>query len=388
MSGDQNGDHMSSGVVLSSGVRAALSSLANTSAAQAQAQNRLATGKKVNSALDNPTNFFTASGLNNRASDLGRLLDSIGQATKTLEAADKGIKAITKLVENAQSVTQQALASARSTASLQGTATLTASTNLVSLGFTATDTITVTTGATNATLTVGAGSTVQNLIDAINNDADVTAQASLTSDGKLLIEGTGTDGIALTATDTTDLDDIGFLTGNQTAAAGTASAARTSLASQFDALRTQINQIAQDSGYNGVNLLDSDALKVTFNETDTSSLTISGVNFSSTGLGVSASTESFQTDKSIKDAQTTLTTALNTLRSRASTFGSNLSVVQNRQDFTKGLIDTLTTGADQLVVADPNEEGAKLLALNTRAQLSGTALSLASQSDQAVLRLF
>ncbi len=85
---------------------------------------------------------------------------------------------------------------------------------------------------------------------------------------------------------------------------------------------------------------------------------------------------------------TQLDTALSTLRTQASKFGSNLSTVQTRQDFTKNLINTLQTGADNLVLADTNEEGANLLALQTRQQLSTTALSLSAQADQAVLRLF
>jgi flagellin len=93
---------MSNNISLSSSVRSALSSIQSSQAAAAIQQTRLATGKKVNSAIDNPANFFTASGLNNRASDLGRLLDGIGLGIKTVEAADKGIKAITKLVETAQ----------------------------------------------------------------------------------------------------------------------------------------------------------------------------------------------------------------------------------------------------------------------------------------------
>ena len=77
-----------------------------------------------------------------------------------------------------------------------------------------------------------------------------------------------------------------------------------------------------------------------------------------------------------------------TLRTQSKAFGSTLSTVQARQDFTKQMINTLTTGADNLTLADSNEEGANLLALQTRQQLSTTALSLAVQSDRNVLRLF
>ncbi len=170
--------------------------------------------------------------------------------------------------------------------------------------------------------------------------------------------------------------------------AGTTNTTRETLSKQFDDLRTQIDQLAKDAGYNGINLLNGDSLKVQFNEKNTSSLTITGVTFSSSGLGISASTNTFQSDSSINAALTNLTSAVDKLRSQASTFGSNLSVVQSRQEFTRDFIDTLDTGADQLVLADQNEEAAKLLTLNTRQQLSQTALSLASQADQGVLRLF
>ena len=110
--------------------------------------------------------------------------------------------------------------------------------------------------------------------------------------------------------------------------------------------------------------------------------------FNANGLGISSSQNTFQTDGDINAALTDLKSATDTLRSQASKFGSNLSVVETRQDFTKNLINVLETGAANLTLADTNEEGANLLALQTRQQLSSTALSLASQADQNVLQLF
>ncbi|MCJ7833350.1 MAG: flagellin, partial [Deltaproteobacteria bacterium] len=81
-------------------------------------------------------------------------------------------------------------------------------------------------------------------------------------------------------------------------------------------------------------------------------------------------------------------TATSTLRSQAKAFGSNLSIVQTRQDFTKNLINTLQVGADNLTLADMNEESANMLMLQTRQSLGTTSLSIASQAAQAVLRLF
>lgn len=385
-----------SNITLSVGVRQSLSAIQSTASAQQAQQLKLATGKRVNSAIDNPVNFFTASGLSNRARDLSSLLDSIGQATKVIEAADKGIKALTKLVESAQGSARQALQSSSNTNKIVGTeGDLTGSTLLTSAAagtFTAAKVIKVN---GNAVLTVAAGSTVQNLVDGINSNTTLNptgsaqkVQASI-ENGNLKIE--ALDGAALSVT----TDDAGStLTGlfgaNVTTTIGAASnnQTRKDLAAQFDALRTQIDQLAADSGYNGTNLLDSGSLKVQFNESNTANVTISGVKYNSAGLGVSGATNNWQSDKDINDALTNLTSGLTKLRSQASTFGSNLSVVQTREDFTKNLIDTLETGADQLVLADQNVEAAKLVTLNTRQQLASTALSLATQSEQSVLRLF
>jgi flagellin len=164
---------------------------------------------------------------------------------------------------------------------------------------------------------------------------------------------------------------------------------RSSLQNDYNNLLTQIDQLANDSSYNGINLLSGDSLKVVFNGDGSSSLTISGVKFNAIGLGLSSiSGTGFQDNKVINDTLTTIGTALTNLRTQSSKFGSNLTTVQTRQDFTKNVITTLQTGADNLVLADTNEEGANLLALQTRQQLSTTALSLANQASQAVLRLF
>lgn len=384
-------------ITLTVGVRQSLSAIKTTTSQQQQQQLKLATGKRVNSAIDNPVNFFTSSGLANRARDLGSLLDSIGQATKVIEAADKGIKSLTKLVESAQGSARQALQSTSLTNKIQGTGNDLAVGTLLTAAAAGTFTVGKVIKVNGTTvLTVGAGSTVQNLIDGINSNVTLNPtsgaqkiKAELDANGNLKIE--GLDGGALTVT----TDDAGTTTdglfgvGTTIAYASTTNnQTRKDLAAQFDALRTQIDQLAADSGYNGTNLLDSGTLKVQFNEANTASVTVSGVKFNATGLAITASTNNWQSDKDINDALTNLTTGLTKLRSQASTFGSNLSVVQTRQDFTTSLIDTLETGADLLVLADQNEEAAKLVTLNTRQQLASTALSLATQAEQSVLRLF
>jgi flagellin len=372
-------------ISLSSGVRNALSAIqSNTSQAEVQ-QKRLATGKKVNSAIDNPANFFTSQGLKSRSSDLSRLLDGIAQGAKTLEAADKGIKAITKLVEATQGAARQALQNASTNLSSTGSA-LTGGAAKVAVAGDAGNLV-IKAGTVTTTVAVAAGDTIQKVVDALNVEG-TGLRAEVGTDNKLKVSAQNGESLEVLAGTAATTSFAGLTAGVVARDASTTNTTRENLAKQFDDLRTQIDQLSKDTGYNGINLLNGDSLKVAFNEKDTSSLTIKGVTFDSAGLGITSSDNKLQANSDINAAITELTAGIDKLRSQASTFGSNLSVVQNRQEFTKDFIDTLETGADQLILADQNEEAAKLLTLNTRNQLSQTALSLASQADQGVLRLF
>jgi flagellin-like hook-associated protein FlgL len=181
-------------------------------------------------------------------------------------------------------------------------------------------------------------------------------------------------------------------------AASATSAIRAGLVQQFSDVRSQIDQLAKDSGFNGTNLLNGDQLKTVFNEktgASQSKQTIVGSKISSDNMGiidasngVVAGRTNFQNDNDLNSADAALTNAVASLTSLSSSLGASLSVVQTRQDFSNQLIDTLRSGADNLVNADTNEEGANLLALQTRQSLSQTALSLSAQADQAVLKLF
>jgi flagellin len=504
---------MASNITLSAGVRQNLLSLQNTASLSALTQNRLATGKKVNSALDNPTNFFTSQSLGNRASDLNSLLDSIGQAQKTLEAADKGLTSLTKLVESAKSIAKQARQAPGPSAVTYGAISVNATTDAEVVGtFTAaafaspaaasTISLDITVNGTVNTVTTAAFAGTEDEVQtaaaiqaAIDADADTLGQVTVdTSGGFIRITAANSDvdiqvnanaasfaaglttsavadrdilstslldnivaggGVAGTSTLTvavnggsdqvitfgtgagqisrlselnTSLSGLTGVTASVTGTAlafsvassatqnsltltgstgvtgalnttngtsqGTASvstpnAIRTSLQTDYNDVLAQIDTLAKDSSYNGINLLNGDDLKVVFNETGSSTLTITGVTYSAVGLGLSSVTGTyFQDDANVDATISALDGALSALRTQASKFGSSLTTVQTRQDFTKQLINTLQTGADALVLADSNEEGANLLALQTRQQLSSTALSLSAQADQAVLRLF
>jgi flagellin len=396
---------MANEVVLSSGVRANLLALQQTTDLITTTQTRLATGKKVNSALDNATNFFMANSFQTSVSNLNTLLDQMNLAQRTLDLANNGITQITNLLGTAKGTLSQALAAPATTAVITGTATsvsgvtITATTTLASLGFAATDVITVSDGTANVVnFTTAAGTTIQSLLNAINGSTTSRAKVELAGDGRLLLEAAGaTYSLSITTNSgsTTALNNLGFnnntnngALNNTAASTGITSAARTSLAAQFEVLRTQIDQIAADSSFNGVSLLINQSLTVIMNQSATTKLVVAGNNDTSTGLGVVAAANAFQDNYDINVAINNITTALSTLRNQASTYTANVAVIQDRTEFTKQTINTLQTGINDLTLADANQEGASLLALQTRQSLSSTALSLATQADQNVLKLF
>ena len=196
------------------------------------------------------------------------------------------------------------------------------------------------------------------------------------------------------------IDGIDAITDIVKQAKGIASAAkatgdtneRSTLAVQFNELLSQINSIANDSTFNGLNLLQAspDNLAVEFNEDNTSNLTITGLDATTatSGINIAVAANNFGLNANIDTALTAISSALTTLRSNASTLGSNNTILTTRLDFTTNLVNTLETGSGKLTLADLNEESANLLALQTRQQLGLNSLALASQSERAILSLF
>jgi flagellin-like hook-associated protein FlgL len=160
------------------------------------------------------------------------------------------------------------------------------------------------------------------------------------------------------------------------------------LATQFDDVLSRINEVAADSGFNGVNFLTGSSSRINFNETGTSSLVINGSPATSSALRVAASTNHFEFNTDIDTAVRNITGALNSLKTIATIIGSTSTIMQSRMDFNKSMINTLGAGADALTISDVNEDSAKLLALQTRQQIAATSLMLSSNNDNSVLRLF
>ncbi len=246
--------------------------------------------------------------------------------------------------------------------------------------------------ATNITFGTGAGQ-VATLNDLNTALAANNLQASINTTGQ----------ITLTTTNNAASYNIGAIGGTatnpgaafegvsvvNTVADVNSQATRAALVAQYNQTIDQIKTTAQDSSFNGVNLLNGDALKLVFNETGKSTLNIMGVNFDPAGLGLSPLIQGtdFIDNSSTQKVLNSLNAASGALRSQASAFGSNLSIVQIRQDFSKNLINVLQTGSSNLTLADTNEEAANSQALSTRQSIAVSALALANQSQQSVLQL-
>lgn len=169
-------------------------------------------------------------------------------------------------------------------------------------------------------------------------------------------------------------------------------AERSLLAVQFNELLGQIDDLANDASFNGTNLISvsPDDLEVDFNEDGSSDLTITGLDSTTgaSGLAIDAAVGNFGSTSNIDSALGDLNSALTELRTNAATLGSNNTVLQTRLNFTDELVNTLKDGSGKLTLADLNEESANLLALQTRQQLGLNSLSLAAQSERAILSLF
>jgi flagellin-like hook-associated protein FlgL len=293
---------------LSSSMRSNLISLQTTARLLGETQEKLATGKRVNTAVDNPANFFAAQGATSRANQLTGLKDGISEAIQTVKAADSGIKGVLTTIEAIRGVVTQARSAIND--------------------------------SVNSATTLGGSSTG------------------------------GTNG----------------LTG------------------QYNRLIEQLNNLVTDSSYKGTNFLTSGGvtLTVNFNENATTKIVMSGFNSGASGLGISGGGASLtvaattgnitsadlDTGAELDAIEKSLNAAIATLQTKASELAANLSTLTSRQTFITEMVNTLVVGATKLTEADTNEQGANLLSLQTKQSLGTTALSISSQAEQSILRLF
>ncbi len=510
-------------ISLTSGMRANLVSLQSTVTLLNRTQQRLSTGKAVNSALDNPVNFFAAQALNNRAADLAGYKDGMSNGIQTIQAANQGISSITTLINAAKALAQSAtgLGSTGSSGSQYDTAAVTLNTikvgDTITLGKTTFTAVTGTAAAdqfsigTNDSTLYTSAQVANNLAASISADATVSStigpfQVDSVNGNTLTIKGlVTTGGTSIANTDITASSDLNvsivkgngvgnsfateMLTLNNvkvgdtvmigsttfTAVTGTAAADKFSigiddshlysnsqvasnlaasigkdttvsstigpfqvasvsgntlnikaltttggtniantdiissqsiqgtvipagsgsnsklqgLVDQYKSMLSQIDTMAADSSFQGVNLLTTaspSALVVNFGGGH--SLNVQGFDATSSGLGLSEAQNGWVSNDAVTKDINKLNDALTTLQNDSGSMSNNLSIIQTRQDFSTQLTNVLTTGSDNLTLADTNQEGANMLMLQTRQSLGTTALSLSSQAAQSVLRLF
>ena len=375
-----------SDISLTASMRSNLLSLQNTQSLMDTTQERLSTGKKVNSALDNPNSYYTSQSLTNRASDLSALLDSMGQGISTIQAANEGIESITEFVQQAKAIANQARDEANSVAGSTGSYDNTSVTNATKFTLSVTyngetKTAEVTSPADQADGGAMAGA-IETALQGLQFGDPATGLGT-----NFTVEFEG--GAFKVASADGEEIKVSFEIGGATMNATAGNSTRVDSVARFNDLLDQIDQLAKDSGYKGVNLLGGtdQSLTVIFNEDRTSNLVIQGVDASTNGLKISRVTN-WGSNTNIDASITQVEDAINELRNMSSEFGNNYSVVQTREEFTDNLINVLEEGSDKLVLADMNEESANMLALQTRQQLAINSLSLASQAAQSVLKLF
>ncbi|MEP1441925.1 MAG: flagellin [Hyphomicrobiales bacterium] len=390
-----------SDINLSSAVRTSLTSLQSTADLLSSTQERLATGNRVNSALDDPTAFFTASALNNRASDLGTLLDAQQQAIRTVEAADQGITAIEDLVDSARAQATAALQTedpaARAEAAaafdeivgqiedLAGDASFNG-TNLLA----GDDLQVVFNESGDASLTVE-GFDLTNAVTNLGLQEQTAGESIVTAGVDAEFD---TANLTVAGGDTIQLSDGTTDLGEITVTAAAAVATEAEITTAIGAAITAFE--AENGAGSSTISVASGVVESAEGDIEVAQRGSATVNTSSAdgGAGDTAFVQevvtggSFASDSAINAALAQIDSALGTLRSSAASLGSDLSTIQIRQDFTSNLINTLEAGAGDLTLADLNEEGANLLTLQTRQQLASTSLSFATQSDSSVLSLF
>ena len=374
-------------VLLSSSARKSVQTLKLFENDFRKTSERLATGLKVNRASDDPIAFFTASSLNNRASDLNRALDAVSTKLGAVQAAEVGIRAIEQLVQLATAIVDSSSSLPTPNPTATGSVNVSAESDVTNLaGVSDGDQFSVQVGSSTAvSVTLSSGDTPDALLAQLNAIDNV--DAIFTSSGELQITASNGEDLTLTEVSGTPLSGLGITAGTFDQSTGT-SAERTAKAAEFDAVLSQIDQLAADTSFLGVNLLTGDKPVLSFNADGSSSLTLTGVNSSASGLGIANAANGFQSEADLAAASADLKGALSSLRGFSSRLSTDLSVADVRSDFTANLRNVLKSGAANLTLADPNEEGANLLALQMRTSLASASLSLTQRAESTILRLF
>ena len=279
-----------------------------------QTQERLSTGKKVNSAIDNPSSYYTAQSLSNRASDLDSLLDSMGQGIQTIKAANEGIESITSFVQQAKAVANTARDTSCTNEAVSGKTFTKFDGNVK---------VKVGDEEFNIAVTSAGNADIASIAQAINGNG--AAKAALTAAG-LTLSGDAA-GLKIVAADDAEKVSVSIQANDLSLSATFDPTARETSIKQYNEIIDQINQLANDASYKGVNLLKGDDLKVIFNEDRSSYIEVKGTDLTAAGLGLKEVDQTaWSTNNGVDDTISAIEAAVTRLRDVASEFGNNYSI--------------------------------------------------------------
>jgi len=358
-------------ITLTAGIRANLSSLQKTSKLMESTQERLATGKKVNSAVDNPKNFFVAANLNDRATQLEARIDGMGQAVSVLQTSDNTITSMRSLISAMKGVVDSALSS-------------TDSTDRVSLGIQYNELLIQLNDMAEDAVYQGVNLLVSNQSDKTSGGTEtLTVQFNERFDDSTLNikgvnvgspTGAGTQGMELDVNG--ELNNPSYVTGSRSTDGGN------NFVSQEYALTINF----RDSNITANGTGTANQAVVGLRSADVTGAASAEQNVNGTGFSISfVDPDSYQAN--LKSLASDVESFDLALLSTSKSLSQSINIVSIRQEFTTELINTLQTGADKLTLADLNEEGANLLSLQTSQQLGVQSLTLASQANQSVLSI-
>jgi len=397
---------MPNDISLTAGMRNNLLALQNTNNLITQTQGRLSSGKKVNSALDNPTNFFAAQANQNRSADLTNRKDGMSQSIQMVQAANSGITAITSLIQSAQGIAGSALATTSATDRLSFATTFDSLMSQVSqlasdsgyggtnLLANASKIVEFAPATGSATLQIqGFDSTSSGL--GISNAIGVGGSSITTRNITIVAPTNVANSMAFDLHSFFSAPDLSYLDSStgpwpdcayrlvDVGTGGTAGTASLIHGSVFPGLE----------GYTAVGVINSGtSYKLQYSADGFSNMGVANNPATVTDNIPMGSTtpggNSWDATSGIQSSASQLESALTTLRTQSSNLSANLSVVTTRQSFTDSMVNVLNTGADNLTLADMNQEGANMLMLQTRQSLGTSSLSMASQAAQSVLKLF
>ncbi len=346
------------------------------------------------SLANDPIDFFAPASTNNHLFDLHRLQETASKSVATINKAQQGISIIETLVDYAQELARSAMALQGETSQQQSTVKNLSGNETLEEAFNLDtgDQITIGDGLHSITATADGSLNIQRFIEAINSDDNLDVKASLYI-GSLQLESTYYNGITASINDVAGnantLSDIGFqdIGDDLISAPGKLSLNKIGISNTYNQILSIIDTVSQSAEHDGVNLLDGGSLIEKFNTNNIPTISIQGVNFDATSLGLTKANNKFQTSVDTRQAINELQTASITLQNQSAKFFADKTKININESFNKSLIYTLETGTN-LNIKTVDQRFAEQLAQKTKQIVSSNDTSLTTATNTQALKVF